>query len=64
MYSKIQELKENNLNVSQIARNLDISRNTVYKYMDMTPEEFYRLMERGDTKVKSLTVILKKFWNG
>jgi len=37
MYFKIQQLKEINLKVSQIARHLNICRNTVYKYIDMTP---------------------------
>jgi predicted DNA-binding transcriptional regulator AlpA len=40
MYSKIQELKELNLNVSQIARHVGISRNTVYKFINMTSTEF------------------------
>ncbi|WP_429159219.1 helix-turn-helix domain-containing protein [Desulfitispora alkaliphila] len=40
MYLRIQELKHLGLNVSQIARHTGISRNTIYKYIDMSPDEF------------------------
>ncbi len=36
MYIEIYQLKQLGLNVSQIARKLNISRNTVYKYLDMS----------------------------
>jgi transcriptional regulator of acetoin/glycerol metabolism len=35
MYFDIQELKKMHFNVSQIARRLDLSRTTVYKYLDI-----------------------------
>ncbi|MBO8138828.1 MAG: IS21 family transposase [Desulfotomaculum sp.] len=54
MYFKIQDLKKINLNISQIARHLGISRNTVYKYINMTPEEFQQCLERRETKKKKL----------
>ncbi|MCF8011708.1 MAG: helix-turn-helix domain-containing protein [Clostridiales bacterium] len=50
MYLKIQELKRLNLKISQIARHVGISRNTVYKYIDMTPEEFQQSLERRARK--------------
>ena len=40
MYGKIQEQKRNGLNKSQVARNLQINRETVRTYWDMTPAEF------------------------
>jgi len=54
MYTKIQELKRLNLNVSQIARHVGVSRNTVYKFMNMTPAEFNQALERGETRKKKL----------
>lgn len=40
MYIKIQELKKMGLKKSQIARKLGISRPTLDKYINMTPDEF------------------------
>jgi len=54
MYSKIHELKELNLNVSQIARHAGVSRNTVYKFINMTPTEFNQALERRKTRRKKL----------
>ncbi|MCF8010575.1 MAG: hypothetical protein K9L17_01180 [Clostridiales bacterium] len=48
MYLKIQELKRLNLKIFQIAGHVGVSRNTVYKYIDMTPEEFQQSLERRD----------------
>jgi transposase len=45
MYVEIQQLKELGLNKSQIARRLGISRPTVDKYIDMSPDEFDRVLE-------------------
>ena len=42
MYLDIQSLKDMHFNVSQISRRLDLSRTTVYKYLDMSPEEMDR----------------------
>lgn len=39
LYTDIHRLYEKKLRISQIARELKISRNTVYKYLDMTFEE-------------------------
>lgn len=50
MYSKIQELKQLNLNVSQIAKHAGVCRNTVYKYINMTPAEFNQALERRKTR--------------
>jgi transposase len=54
MYSKIQELKQLNLNVSQIARHAGVSRNTVYKFINMTPAEFNQELEGRKTRRKKL----------
>ena len=54
MYSKIHELKRLNLKISQIARHVGVSRNTIYKYIDMTPEEFQQCLERRETRKKKL----------
>jgi len=54
MYSKIHELKRLNLKISQIARHVGVSRNTIYKYIDMTPEEFQQYLERSGTRRKKL----------
>jgi len=47
MYSKIHKLKRLNLKISQISRHVGVSRNTVYKYLDMTAEEFQQYLERS-----------------
>lgn len=39
IYQKIQKLKQEEVNVSNIAQILKISRDTVYKYMDMKEED-------------------------
>jgi transposase len=54
MYFDIQELKKMHFNVSQIARRLDLSRTTVYKYLDMTPEEMEEVIEKRKTRTKKL----------
>ncbi len=40
MYEKIRELEEMGLNISQIARRLQVSRNTIYNYINSLPEKF------------------------
>lgn len=50
MYFDIQELKKIKLNISQIARHVGVSRNTVYKYINMIPEEFQRYLKGGKQK--------------
>ena len=54
MYSEIMRLKELGLNISQIARHLDISRNTVYQYRDLNPDEYNQLLEDMQTRQKKL----------
>jgi transposase len=54
MYYEVQSLKQLGLKVSQIARKLGISRNTVYVYLDATPEEIERLNQDGQTRKKKL----------
>ena len=54
MYSRIQELKSLNLKISQIARHVGVCRNTVYKYINMTPEEYHQDLERRETRKKKL----------
>jgi len=54
MYIEIYQLKQLGLNVSQIARKLNISRNTVYKYLNMSPEEMQAFIESVKTRRKKL----------
>lgn len=54
MYLEIQDLKEMHFNVSQISRRLDLSRTTVYKYLDMTLEEMEQILEKRKTRTKKL----------
>ena len=52
MYSKIQELKRNGLNKSQAARNLNINRETVSNYWDLTPSEYAKRLQSSKTRTK------------
>jgi len=52
MYIKIKELLELGLNKSQIARYLGISRPTLYKYINMTPDEFEEKLKEMKTRQK------------
>ena len=54
MYYEVQSLKQLGLNVSQISRRLEVSRNTVYAYLDARPEEIERLNQDGQTRKKKL----------
>lgn len=54
MYLDIQDLKAKHFNISQISRRLDLSRTTVYKYLDMTPEEMEQFLERQKRRTKKL----------
>ena len=54
MYSEIIRLKDLGLNISQIARHLDISRNTVYQYKDLNPDEYNQVLESMQTRQKKL----------
>ncbi len=52
MYGKIQEQKRNGLNKSQVARNLQINRETVSTYWNMTPSEYAVKLENSKTRSK------------
>lgn len=54
MYYEIQSLKEMGLKVSQIARRLGICRNTVYAYLDATPDDVEKLNRDSQTRQKKL----------
>ena len=54
MYYKIQSLKEMGLKVSQIARRLGVCRNTVYAYLDATPEDVEKINGDRQTRHKKL----------
>lgn len=54
MYREIHQLKQIGLNKSQIARRLNINRNTVAKYMAMTAEEFNAYLEKLESRAKKL----------
>lgn len=54
MYFSIHQMKEKGLNVSQIARKLNVSRNTVYKYLSMNPDEFKQFMDGLEFRKKKL----------
>ena len=54
MYLDIQDLKKKHFNVSQISRRLDLSRTTVYKYLDIIPEEMEQILEKRKTRSKKL----------
>ncbi|MCM3711122.1 hypothetical protein [Sporosarcina luteola] len=53
-YKEIFELKSIGLNNSQIGRRLGISRNTVRKYLGMSPEEFEAWLHSLETREKKL----------
>jgi transposase len=54
MYREIHQLKQIGLNNSQIARRLNINRNTVAKYISMTAEEFKAYLEKLESRSKKL----------
>lgn len=57
MYLEIHQLKELGLNVSQIARHLDISRNTVYKYGRLDPDDLEHAIKELRTRHKKLDCV-------
>ncbi|MDD4550191.1 MAG: hypothetical protein PHT79_10590 [Syntrophomonadaceae bacterium] len=54
MYLDIQDLKKMHFNVSQISQRLDLSRTTVYKYLNMSPEEMEQYLEKQKKRTKKL----------
>lgn len=54
MYFAIQEQKNLGLKKSQVARNLNISRNTVIKLWDMTVDEYKEFLDSLETRSKKL----------
>jgi transposase len=52
MYNQIQDLKKIGLNKSQISRKLGISRPTVKKYINMSPEEYDKELRNMRTRAK------------
>lgn len=63
MYYRMQELKQLGLNKSQVAHYLGVARNTLYKYWDMTPLEYEKILKEAYTRESKLdpyeTVILE-----
>ncbi len=57
MYFEICRLKELGLKVSQIARHLNVSRNTVYKYGELNPDELQQAIEELKTRQKKLDCV-------
>ncbi|UJF35520.1 helix-turn-helix domain-containing protein [Paenibacillus hexagrammi] len=54
MYFSILGMKEQGLKITQIARKLEVSRNTVYKFLEMNPDEFSKYLEQLETRQKKL----------
>jgi len=52
MYIEIQQLKEMGLNKAQIARKLGVSRPTVYKYFNMSSDEYDKRLEALEHRSK------------
>ena len=55
MYMEIQKLKKQGFRIRRIAKKLGISRTTVYKYLERSPEEmslhpyFFRITKQPET---------------
>ncbi|MGN8648358.1 IS21 family transposase [Gracilibacillus sp. HCP3S3_G5_2] len=54
MYMKIKQLKEQGFKIRRIARKLGVSRTTVYKYLEKSPEEITEWMASTKTRVRKL----------
>jgi len=54
MYMKIKQFKEQGFKIRRIARKLGISRTTVYKYLEKSPEEIAEWMASTKTRTKKL----------
>ena len=63
MYSKIQAMKEEGFSIRKVSRIIRISRNTISKYWDMSPEEYaetYKAVNRM-TALKAYEPVVKKW---
>lgn len=54
MYFSIQRMKQQGLKIAQIARKLELSRNTVYKFIEMDPDQFSEYLEQLVSRRKKL----------
>jgi len=54
LYLEIQQMVEQNFSLQQIARQLKISRTTVYTYLEMTPEEAFEWVNSLGSRKKKL----------
>lgn len=54
LYLTIQQMTEQKFSISQIAKELKISRTTVYKYLEMTVEESYEWTNSLSSRKKKL----------
>ncbi|MGF9715046.1 IS21 family transposase [Paenibacillus sp. JMULE4] len=54
MYFSIQRMKQEGLKITQIARRLELSRNTVYKFIEMNPDQFREYLEQLESRKKKL----------
>lgn len=54
LYLAIQQLAEQKIPIQQIAKQLKVSRTTVYKYLDMTPEEAFEWVNSLSSRRKKL----------
>jgi len=54
MYMKIKQFKEQGFKIRRIARKLGVSRTTVYKYLEKSPEEITEWMASTKTRARKL----------
>ena len=52
IYEKIQELKRNKLNKSQVSRRIGIDYKTVLKYWDMKPDGFAKARDQAKERTR------------
>lgn len=58
IYEKIQEMKRNKLNKSQVSRRLGIDYKTVLKYWDMPPDDFANARQCAERRRKKADLII------
>jgi transposase len=62
MYSKIQAMKEQGFSIRQVERTIRVSRNTISKYWEMSPEEYaqkYQAVNRMTTIMAYEPIVIK-----